>query len=196
MNPARRIARPWASAVDDELRGKFAFLPKGHPIRTLAAEHARFLEILDDLERLASRIEAAPSFASIADDLAAFQASVELLIAGAPHDDREERVLFARLGERGIVGAPVAMAREHDVLREQKRALLEAVRQPGDDLAAFKRRLATLLGAHLVSSREHMYKEEAVLFPYALRVIESDSAWEEIRVECDAIGYCEPVERS
>jgi hypothetical protein len=40
--------------------------------------------------------------------------------------------------------------------------------------------------------REHIAKEDGVLYPLALRVIREPSTWAELRARCDAIGYCCP----
>jgi DUF438 domain-containing protein len=38
--------------------------------------------------------------------------------------------------------------------------------------------------------RDHIFKENNVLYPAALEVIEDESVWTRLKQECDKIGYC------
>jgi hypothetical protein len=38
--------------------------------------------------------------------------------------------------------------------------------------------------------REHIAKEDNVLYPMAVRVIRDPAVWAELRRRCDEIGYC------
>src|SRR5256885_1187164 len=113
--------------------GRFAALPMGHVVRTLVEEHARILDWLEDLEKIIETIGRGSSWSSVANDAGFLRGIAGRLAAAEPHHQREERVLFARMGERGIVGPPAVMAREHDILRglEQK-LFLVAQRREGD----------------------------------------------------------------
>jgi hemerythrin-like domain-containing protein len=79
------------------------------------------------------------------------------------HFDAEERDLYPVLAEvlPADVGSAQAMLREHETIR----ALVEALDTArGEELVATTRDLALLL-------REHIRKEEAVIFPLVLRLV-------------------------
>ena len=47
-----------------------------------------------------------------------------------------------------------------------------------------------LAGFIVPTLREHIYKENNILYPAALQVIEDDRVWQKLKDECDSIGYC------
>jgi DUF438 domain-containing protein len=38
--------------------------------------------------------------------------------------------------------------------------------------------------------REHIFKENNILYPMALQVVADEGVWQRLKTECDAIGYC------
>lgn len=163
-----------------------ASLPDDHPVATMLDEHQT---ILARLERLAG-LCAAPGAPARA-ELEELGQLAEHLIGAEPHHQREEQVLFPALQERGVHGPPEVMISEHVRLRELKHALQGLARQvlAGErgrwtELQATAEALVEMLG-------EHIAKEDGILYPLALRVIEP-GVWAELRVRCDAIGYCCP----
>lgn len=170
--------------------GRFASLPKGHVLRTLVEEHANLLKLLDELEGLLEAIGDRTTWSDSIRERSRISGIVERLIAAEPHHTREERVLFVRMGERGVVGPPAVMAREHDLLRALEGRLHELVKRTAGDFRVFKRELTSTAGSLAASLREHIFKENNVLYPYALRVIDDPATWARMKAECDAIGYC------
>ena len=88
-------------------------------------------------------------------------------------------------------GPPMVMREEHRQLRPRKRELKELVDSVARlDFADFQRRLNALTGFIVPTLREHIYKENNILYPAALQVIDDDEVWRRLRNECDGIGYC------
>lgn len=170
--------------------GRFSGLEKGHVIRTFVEEHANLLALADALEASIEAIERRSTWSETSVERATVLTTAERLIAAEPHHVREERVLFVRMSERGVVGAPAVMTREHDILRGLERRLLDVARRTDGDFRVFKRELASIGGSFLPELREHIFKENNVLYPYALRVIDDAASWTRMKAECDAIGYC------
>jgi DUF438 domain-containing protein len=166
---------------------KVRSLPAKHVIATLMREHDHVLKQLDELERLVAQ---APRGIHAIEELVGIEAIAQSLIALEPHHQREERVLFPALRQRGVQGPPSVMEQEHVHMRELKHALLDKstkMLETGESLWEDVERLSGALAQEL---REHIYKENEVLYPLALERIPDDVIWEQLRVECDAIGYC------
>ena len=54
----------------------------------------------------------------------------------------------------------------------------------------FKERLDQLAKELVYELKDHIFKENYILYPTALEAIESADKWKEMRVKCDEIGYC------
>jgi uncharacterized protein len=183
--PLERMQRlcPSHMAVQGDQRGAFrASLADDHVIATLMDEHQR---ILAELGRLAGLVRARPEPAT----LEQVAAVAETLIGAEPHHQREEEVLFPELRERGIEGPPTVMRAEHAALRELKHALHDGALAALDGRADAWPACAAA-GERLVGMlRDHIFKEDNVLYPLAVRAIEPQ-AWAGMKRRCDAIGYC------
>lgn len=159
-----------------------ASLSDEHPIATFMDEHQA---ILKHLERLAE-LTAASTLPEPA-ELEELSQLASRLIEVEPHHQREEQVLFPALQELGIHGPPEVMASEHVRLRALKHALARCLL--GCSASAWPDARATA-EALIEMLREHIAKEDGVLYPLALRAIREPSVWAELRRRCDAIGYC------
>lgn len=136
-----------------------------HPTHVLTREHETILEAIDLLEeathRLDAGVEVPPEVLStLVEFLAAF--------ADGLHHAKEEEMLFPALGKAGLPphGGPVAvMLAEH----ERGRGLLGSMRSAAADGASDSFVDAGLAYAALL--REHIHKENEVLFPMAERAL-------------------------
>jgi len=162
-----------------------AQLPDGHVLATMVDEHARILEQLDGLEATLRRGGAEPDPATLTrlHEIGAFLVGVE------PHHAREEQVLFPLLRERGMHGPTAVMEYEHQELRQLKHAVRDqslALRDQGagswEGLVRAGSTLVTML-------RQHIDKENQVLYPMALQFVREPEVWAEARSRCDQIGY-------
>jgi len=90
-----------------------------------------------------------------------------------------------------MYGPPMVMREEHKQLRPRKRELRELVEGVDrHEFGDFKRRLNDLAGFIVPTLREHIYKENNILYPAALQVIDDDRIWQKLKDECDSVGYC------
>jgi hemerythrin-like domain-containing protein len=147
------------------------------PTAVLLDEHRVILRALDTLERAAESLAAARplpdgAWSGLLDWLRAF--------ADRNHHAKEERSLFPAMVKAGVPseGGPIGvMLEEH----ERGRALIQAMdRGAAADRAARAREYAALL-------RDHIAKENDVLFPLADAVLD-ERAVQEIRREFEAVG--------
>ena len=162
------------------------------PTETLKHEHQVILMVLDAAERDA---QAAGRGEKISGDRAREILDFIRTFADKCHHAKEEKLLFVRMQERGMSGnsGPIAvMLHEHNLGRNAVRATAEALpeAEKGDReaLAAF----AENLQSYVNLLREHIYKEDNVLYPMADRLLTpEDQSWldaEFERVEVEEIG--------
>lgn len=166
-------------------------LPKGHVVSTLIQEHDAILGFLDLLQQANGAIQRMSAYPGPTPEFQKLAHVAEHLVATERHHQREVDVLFPELEKRGMQGPPTVMREEHKQLRPRKRALKELVENADHhDFDGFKVTLGARAGFIVPTLREHIYKENNILYPAALQVIDDDQVWQRLKGECDAIGYC------
>jgi hemerythrin-like domain-containing protein len=163
--------------------------PVGHPIDTLLREHGARLDMLEEIQAIVVASERAPVFfdPQIVERL---DWLAEHIAEAESHHRREETALFPELVRRGLVGPTRALSVEHPMLRALERtfagatARLKASRSP-----ATHGEVRTTALSLIDALRGHIFRENYVLFPMALEVIDAET-WARIKEACDAIGYC------
>jgi DUF438 domain-containing protein len=160
-----------------------------HPLDTLMAEHQLILEALEELDRLNQAVKRADERDD--DRVDRLKRIARLLVDAEPHHQREEEALFPELEQLGLTGPPRIMRMEHVELRQRKHALLELVDSaatiPYAQLAVRLNELATYLVYQL---RDHIFKEDSILYPAAARTVTDPGTWDDIKATSDQIGYC------
>jgi len=158
----------------------------------LATEHRAIQRMLAVLEAGAQRLEAGQQ---VRPDL--FREVVDFVrnFADRCHHGKEEENLFPRLQERGVPreGGPIAvMLFEHDEGRQHIAAIDDAIGayERGDPAAA--RTIAENALAYVELLRQHIWKEENVLFPMANEVLSGQDQSELVerfeRIETEVMG--------
>jgi hemerythrin-like domain-containing protein len=137
----------------------------------LMSEHRVIERVIDSLEKAAARLEAgqevAPEFFLQASDFIKG-------FADGCHHRKEEGVLFKRMEQHGLspTRGPVAvMLSEHEQGRQYTREMRQAAAalQSGDTTA--KRHIIQAALGYAALLRQHIQKEDHVLFPMANQVI-------------------------
>ncbi|NLT44068.1 MAG: DUF438 domain-containing protein [Thermotogaceae bacterium] len=152
-----------------------------HPLHILIEEHRDMLNKSKKLRDLAGRIGSNSDIEEAAERLSSLLDYLDLVDL---YFSKEENVLFPYLERHGLVQPPAIMWKEHDDVRELRKALKKESTSVGGD---FKRinELAIAIG-EIFSN--HIYKEHKILFPSSLELL-SHEEWEEIRTQFDEIGY-------
>lgn len=122
--------------------------------------------------------------------LAEVERLAEHLKNSSSHYTREENVLFPYLEKHGITQPPAIMWSEHDDIREIEKTLyadLGSSKNVG--FLEFSSRLGDTASSLADALTSHFFKENNILFPTALKVIEGPE-WTDIRGQFDEIGYC------
>ena len=58
------------------------------------------------------------------------------------------------------------------------------------DFTEFKNRVSSAIKILIMTLRDHIFKENNILYPTSVEVIKEKSEWEEIKKGCDNVGYC------
>lgn len=165
-------------------------LPPTHPVAELHAEHKRILAGLDRLDRWRSQVRTEGDLPIGSAREAELRALAAFLVGAEPHHQREEHALFPAMEAAGIAGPPAVMRMEHGHLRAMKHTLVDigsggGPTDPGRRAAQAVDVAGTLIG----TLREHIGKEDMILYPMALQVLDA-TVWVEMAPLCARIGPC------
>jgi hemerythrin-like domain-containing protein len=165
-----------------------------HPVDVLVGEHRLIERVLDAVEQRASTIENGPFPGDF------FRKAIDFIknFADGRHHFKEEECLFPMLGAHGLPkeGGPVAcMLHEHTVGRECVAAMsnnLEAADSGSKEAAAAVRQNAL---AYVQLLRQHIYKEDNILFRMAKQLINGQEADRLSASYAGAEDKCQPEEK-
>jgi len=177
----------FATQRSQQLRQEFAELPRHHALYVFVEEHERllgFLSRLDDLIEEYRDEVGTPRAREVAREIGQLAKN---LIAAEPHHAREEQLLFPALEACDISLPPRIMRMEHHELRllKAKLAAAAAVEHPDSEEIA---EIAGTLSARL---RDHIGKENEVLYPIALDVLGDPAIWTAMVPSLRQIGPCD-----
>lgn len=190
LEEIQKLCEVHLALFKDTLEEQEAIAPEGHPINILMGEHTQMLLLADELKTNAAEVKTAGGWGSIEDNLKHLDHVVEHMKDSENHYLREENVLFPYLEKHGIVEPTKVMWMDHDQIRGLKRELYDLYEgRKGKKFHDFGRRLDEISCALADTLANHFNKENNVLFPASMEVIEDDE-WPEITKEFDDIGYC------
>lgn len=140
------------------------------PTEILKNEHQLILMVLDAAEREAALIANGGRV-----DAARLEQIVDFVrqFADRCHHAKEEDLLFVRMGEKGfpVDGGPVGvMLHEHEVSRSYVATLADSIAAAAGGEARARARVTESLAAYAALLRQHISKEDNILYPMADRV--------------------------
>jgi len=180
------------SLVRDLLDKQEVLAPAGHPVHILMEEHKILLDFAQKLKDIAKKIkeEETDNIESIPKEMEDLSNIINHLKESESHYLREENTLFPYLEKHGVTQPPVIMWMEHDKIREIKKEICKIFdlreEMNSEDFSDKLEKKALLL-QEMFSN--HFYKENKILFPTALKVIEEEE-WRDVREGFDELGYC------
>lgn len=140
-------------------------------IDVLMTEHRLIEQALGSLETYAIDVRAgAPPSREVIGEYAAFFRG----FADGCHHGKEEDILFRRMVDRGFpseAGPLAVMYFEHEQGRAHVRALAAIATRPGRVVAADASALLESADAYIPLLRQHILKEDRILYPLALQVL-------------------------
>lgn len=178
------------AAREQEAQGAGVTVPPGHPVHTFRAENEAAERLVGELRETLAGLKGGIGPESEATGLTRVRALLDQLAEVELHYLRKENQLFPALEAKGFEGPTKVMWAIHDDIRDLLKAFRAALGQaqraaPGQaDLAALKE----TGGALLTTISDMVYKEERILFPSALDLLEEQD-WSRIRQGEDDVGY-------
>jgi DUF438 domain-containing protein len=164
-------------------------LAHGHVLRMVYAEHDIILYYLSDLEAINGQIQQLTGWNSNKRLIDKVLNIVNHLTNLDAHHIREERVIFPQLAAHGYGDEPQGVFAEHVELRKARTELkLTADLTRKTEFSEWKSLLETAVTKFVPMVREHIYKEETLVYPNALKVIQDPRKWNEMKSTCDDIG--------
>lgn len=193
MNPQelRHLCDIHMEVLKGELDKIKTKIEPGHVVHTMIAEHDKILGFLTELEEINSRIQKLESYDSNVKDFKALINVTNNILDAENHHQREEKVLFAEMEDRSITGPTRIMRMEHDDLRAKKKLLKQAAEEVSRlDFNEFKEKVDDLAKYIIFNLRDHIFKENYILYPTAIESIKEEKVWKDMKRRCDEIGYC------
>lgn len=185
----RKLCDVHLEIMKDDLEKTDMKLKPGHPIHTLTEEHKMILEFINKLQHTVSSLNAAKDFGKVKNELEMLRHIAEHLVEADKHHQREEDVLFPMLEKYGVTEPPAIMREEHVDLKARKKALNEIAGKRKMPYSDFVKRVKELADYIIENLPNHIYKEDNILYPMAIKVI-PENKWAKIKQGCDRIGYC------
>lgn len=177
--------------LSDELVKLKKKIEPGHMLDTLIVEHEKIKEFLTELEELNVNIQKLKSYSENPDLFKKLEKLANNILDAENHHKREEDVLFPELEKRNITGPTRIMRMEHDELRKRKRLLRETAHAAVImDFDECKARIDELAKYIVFNLRDHIYKENYILYPTAIDAIKEKDLWAQMKNRSDEIGYC------
>lgn len=179
------------SVVDENLEKFKQSLSKDHVIYTMIIEHEKILKLLNNLFLVNHTIQQTESFSYINDNFKKLSKIINLIINFDLHHQREEKVLFPQLELMGILGHPYVKTLEHEQINdylEELKTLCDTV--PENIFPEWKKRINTLVRFLITKLIENIEDENNYIYPKAVQVIIEDKIWDNMKRDCDLIGYC------
>ena len=152
----------------------------GHPLHTLADENKALLDLVARTRAVLDELQAGSLPAASAP--ARLAPLVEELAQVEKHYLKKENQLFPRLEAKGVSGPPKVMWAVHDDIRAHLKDLRMALDRGDTGLAVRAGRMVLQEMADMVG------KEEKVLFPMVLEVLDADD-WIRVKKGEEEIGY-------
>ncbi|MTK12463.1 MAG: DUF438 domain-containing protein [Clostridiaceae bacterium] len=166
-------------------------LSPDHILTTLIQEHDEILKLLTLLEEINSKIQKMNSYDKNAVEFNMLLKTADDIIDAENHHKREENVLFPELESRGVTGLTRIMRMEHDMLRAKKHEIRELASEVSKiDFNHFKKELDEAAKYLIFNLRDHIYKENHILYPSSMETLTDSALWSQMKKECDKIGYC------
>jgi len=190
MEQIRRLCDVHLAVLRESLEQPRSEPLPGHPIYILLKEHELVRGFVEEIIPLLPKVEQARDSESIENDLSKTGEFLKHLEEYDKHKIREENSLFPFLEKHGVTQPPAIMWTEHD---EQRREIKEAkqVLENRKTLGfeEFREKLLPHLRSLVQLIPDHFYKEEHILFPTALELLD-DAEWRETKESMNDLGYC------
>jgi len=168
-------------------------LPPNHLVYKILSEHQMFLCYLADLEDVNRQIWHSEIVSVAGTEFRKLTQIARSIVMGLDHVHLEDELVFPELERHGYIGTPQILTGEHLSLSLCAEKLMELVVLAENNIIEpdkFKSQLDELATTLISIGREHIFREDSILYPIAVQLIENPKTWERIRALSDEVGYC------
>jgi DUF438 domain-containing protein len=193
MNPhdLRHLCDLHMEVLKDELEKIKTMIEPGHVLHTLISEHDKILEFLTQLEEINFKIQKSENYISALGEIEELTTVINNILDAENHHKREEEVLFIEMEDREITGPTRIMRMEHEDLKVKKELLKRTAEEASKlEFNEFKGKVDETSKYIIFNLRDHIFKENYILYPTAIESIKEKETWEDMKTRCDKIGYC------
>jgi len=162
----------------------------GHPVHTFVQENKAVTFTTQKIRRIFDQVEALNPGEDAMPQMLEIHALLNDLMDIDKHYRRKENLLFPYFEKKNMPGPPAVMWGKHDDVRTQLKYVLSALQDLSGIKASEARAFNRLAVETTLDAIDDMiYKEEKVLFPTAMDLLD-EQEWYEIYNQSDEIGYC------
>lgn len=193
--PAEEILK-YCDLHSDALKGNVNLdsakeVPTGHPVHTFVQENVQIAKQIDAMRLYKIQLQRGDiDSAAIDKIILSIRTTLNNLMDVEKHYVRKENLLFPFLEKYEITGPPMVMWGKHDEARgflKSSIKVFDTTEKLGkEEILSF---YEFLFDQTLNSISEMIYKEEKILFPMCMDIL-NDIDWYEVYRQTDAIGYC------
>jgi DUF438 domain-containing protein len=191
LDELRKICGRKISATQNDTASLRDTLPQGHVLRMVFAEHDILLYYLATLDSINTYVQQLTGWDGNKKLFDKITHIVRHMCDMDAHQTREERVILPQLATYGCTDLPQSTCTEHDRLhkgRVELKMLADSVEKV--DFHYWKQHFDEVITSFVPAVREHIYREETILLPAAIKVIQDPRVWEDMKAACDEIGIC------
>ncbi len=162
----------------------------GHPVHTFILENREMTRTTTQIRFLMQQVNKLPGDVDATTQMAMIHPLLNQLMDVEKHYKRKENLLFPYFEKHDLPGPPMVMWGKHDEVRKLLKGTLggfqEVERFSAAEASAFNQ---FAVSAIVDAIDEMIYKEEKILFPTALNLLD-EKDWYDIYLQSDEYGYC------
>jgi len=166
-------------------------LGPGHILRMVLAEHEMILYFVNDIETTVACIAKCKTWSDKAGLVEKVRYLIKHLASMDGHQLREEKVIFESFRNSGFEDVPAAIFSEHAKLGKGKDELRKLCDSSGKgDYRRWVGKLETVLSIWAPGVKQHIFAEENVVYPRALKIIQDPNKWAKMKAAAEEDGIC------
>jgi len=164
-------------------------VPADHPIARFQEDHRVILHLMEELRETVLKAKSRGSLEAARDELARIERLTDDLLEAENHNVRQENTLFPILERHGLEQPPAIMWMEHTEMKQEKKKIKSLLNErETKDFTTLIKLLEAMSIMLIEKFASHTQKEQNILYVTALEVI-TDEEWNDIKKECDNLGY-------
>ncbi len=162
----------------------------GHPVHTFIEENRELSRITTQVRQIMGQIASLPADTDVSVQMGVIHQLLNDLMDVEKHYRRKENLLFPYFEKNNLPGPPSVMWGKHDEVREMLKTTLGGLQEVSQFTAGEANGFNQFSVAMVLDGIDDMiYKEEKILFPTALDLL-NERDWYEIYLQSDELGYC------